>query len=103
MKIYFEDGELLSPQIYNINYVVLDAKYGPTYCEKILDKCRRDKSVDAIYTNYVQALSSIYGWNSETEHIDVFLRHPMTQEWTDIDKFTNKIIYNILIKEVMIC
>ena len=87
MKIYFEDGELFNPQLYNTRTVYVNAKYGPTYCKDLLEKCRFDETVDAIYTNYVEALATIYSWNAETKHIDIFLRHPQTQEWTSIDKF----------------
>ena len=87
MKIYFEDGELLNPQLYNTRYIYIDAKYGPTYCNNFLEVCRFDEAVDAIYTNYVEALSTTYSWNAETTHIDIFLRHPQTKEWTPIERF----------------
>ena len=87
MKIYFEDGELFNPQLYNTRTIYVNAKYGPTYCKDLLNKCLYDETVDAIYTNYVDALSTSYSWNAETKHIDIFLRHPQTEEWTSIDKF----------------
>ena len=90
MKIYFEDSMLVFPNLYNINYVEVDAKYGPSFCIELLDKCRFDETVDAIYTNFVDALATTYSWNSETKHIDIFLRHPQTREWISIDKFTDK-------------
>lgn len=90
MKIYFEDGELFSPQLHNTRVIFVDAKYGPTYCINLLDVCRFDELVDAIYTNFVDALATTYSWNSETKHVDIFLRHPQTKEWISIDKFTDK-------------
>lgn len=87
MKVYFEDGTLNNPKLDGMRVVYINASYGPTYCNDLLNKCRFDETVDAIYTNYVEALSATYCWNSETNHADIFLRHPKTQEWTSIDKF----------------
>jgi hypothetical protein len=90
MKVYFEDGVLGCCRLYGINYICIDAQYGPTRCVAELNRCRQDATVEAIYTNYVGALSTSYSWNPETKHVDIFLRHPTTQEWTSIDKFTDR-------------
>ena len=86
MKIYFEDGPLVNPHLYNMDYVKIDAGFGFTYCTNLLWECD-DKKVEAIYTNCIDCLSTYFSWNSKTNSPDIFLRHPQTMEWTAIDKF----------------
>lgn len=86
MKIYFEDGQLSNPHLYDIEYVKIDARYGLTYCTNLLWECD-DKKVEAIYTNCIDCLTATFSWNFKTNSPDIFLRHPKTTEWTSIDKF----------------
>lgn len=86
MKVYFEDGILFNPGLFNVEFVEIDARYGITYCLDLLWECE-NQEVEAIYTNCVDCLSATFSWNYKTNSPDIFLRHPKTMEWTSIDKF----------------
>ena len=91
MKIYFEDGELIStPYLPFNNYYKIDAKYGPKHNRDRLDNFRENNPDCIIYTNSLIALSNEYAWNEELGVPEIYIRAGEYMCFARIDTLTEK-------------
>lgn len=90
MRIYFEDGKLLSISFENMGkYHTLDAAYGPTACETDLNWYNRHYPQEIVYTNYLGAMSSDYSWDKENNRCTCYIRDS-DGYWINIQKMTDR-------------
>lgn len=90
MRVYFEDSKLLPVSLADIGmYHIVDATYGPTACEKDLVWYSRHCPQDAIYTNYLEAMSSDYSWDKENDRCECYIRNS-DGYWINIQKMTDR-------------
>ena len=90
MRIYFEDGKLLPISLADVGkYLVVDATYGPTACEKDLAWYSRRYPRDAIYTNYLGAMSFDYSWDKENDRCECYIRNS-DGYWINIQNMTSR-------------
>ena len=91
MKIYFEDGELVSSGYLPIErYVIVHAGSGVSNNIAVLDDIKeRDPNV-TIYTNSIFAFSNEYAWNEELKLPEIYIRAGEHMIFTRIDKLTTK-------------
>ena len=92
MKIYFEDGELLSwiRSIPEKPTIEIDAGDGPTRNQKDLDLQRIYRPDAIIYTNSLVALSNEYAWNEELKVPEIYIRAGEHMVFTRIDELTTR-------------
>ena len=91
MKIYFEDGELIStPYLPFNNYYKIDAKYGPKHNRDRLDDFRENNPDCIIYTNSLIALSNEYAWNEKLEVPEIYIRAGEYMCFARIDTLTER-------------
>ena len=91
MKIYFEDGELVStPYLPFNNYYKIDAKYGPKHNRDRLDDFRENNPDCIIYTNSLIALSNEYSWNEKLEVPEIYIRAGEYMCFARIDTLTER-------------
>lgn len=91
MKIYFEDGELVStPYLPFSNYYKIDAKYGPKHNRDQLDNFREKDPDCIIYTNSLIALSNEYAWNEELGVPEIYIRAGAYMCFARIDTLTER-------------
>ena len=94
MKIYFEDGPLRD-EIEIPGEILLarvDAINGVSANREDLDLLHsysKEHSV-SIYTNSIFAFSNKYAWNDELKIPEIYIRHGQNDEFTRIDKLTNR-------------
>lgn len=80
MRIYFEDGELVSLAELSeklnadIDFIV-DAKYGITHCDCALLTYSKTQPDVAIYTNSIMAFSNEYAWNKNLKRPEICIRN----------------------------
>lgn len=90
MKIYFEDGELTEPNSRNFRYrYLIDAGYGFTKNNSLLNLIKEIDDKSAIYTNSLLALNNDYAWNDELGVPEIYIRNS-NGNFTRIDKLTHK-------------
>ena len=90
MKIYFEDGVLRSISDVDDNIdIMLDAKYGYSYCDCTLYKLKQDGYHYTVYTNAITALRNEFAWNNELKVPEIYIRNK-DGIFTRIDKLTNR-------------
>lgn len=98
MKIYFEDGRLLSGNEFAGEFLKekigeftrIDAEDGYSNCEYVLEKLRKENYDAIVYTNYVRALSNFYAWNDELKVPEIYLRAGYNNAFIRIDKLTDR-------------
>lgn len=91
MKIYFEDGELVSSGYLPIDrYIVVNAGSGVNTNIKVLDDIKEYNPNAVVYTNSIFAFSNIYAWNEELEVPEVYIRTGKDGIFTRIDYLTDK-------------
>lgn len=95
MKIYFEDGPLedivfIGNTENPIWITPVNGKYGPECNIQALERCKKYKPDCAIYTNSIFAFSNKYAWNGKLKVPEIYIRAGVDEEWTRIDKLTNK-------------
>lgn len=98
MKIYFEDGRLLSGNEFAGEFVNekigqftrIDAADGYSNCEYALEKLRKENKDAIVYTNYVRALSNFYAWNDDLKVPEIYLRAGYNNAFIRIDKLTDR-------------
>ena len=89
MKIYFEDGELNRPISITFDYDrVVDAKYGFTHNDMMLDGIKCYDNNASVYTNSLVALDNRLVWNEELGVPEIYLWRG--NEFVRIDKLTNR-------------
>lgn len=90
MKIYFENGKLVPNE--RLGFVPdfrCDAGEGFSDCENALYVLLRNNPNAVVYTNFTHALSSYFGWNSETKEHDIFIRENTDSEFKSIKELSN--------------
>lgn len=91
MKIYFEDGRLLSKSQLDFKYdFFIDAKNGYSFCQERLDIAKRYYRGCTIYTNSLVALDNRYAWNEDLGVSEIFMRDEKTQNFYRIDELTQR-------------
>jgi hypothetical protein len=92
MKIYFEDGKLLSwiRSIPEKPTMEIDAGDGPTRNQHDLDLQRTYRPDSIIYTNSLIALSNEYAWNEELKVPEIYIRAGEHMVFTRIDELTTR-------------
>lgn len=93
MKIYFEDGKLISTSRLPIKInLILDATCGFSYCQRMLDITKNYNPNASVYTNQLYAFNNYYAWNEELEVPEVYIRDAITDEFVRIDKLTTRLL-----------
>ena len=91
MKIYFEDGELVSSNYLPIkHYIVVNAASGMTSNINVLDNILENNPDAIVYTNSIFAFSNIYAWNEKLKVPEVYVRAGKHMTFTRIDKLTSR-------------
>lgn len=91
MKIYFEDGQLVTSKYFPItDYYKLDAADGPTHNRNMLDTIKECSPDRVIYTNSLIALSNEYAWNEELEVPEIYIRAGEHMNFHRIDELTER-------------
>jgi hypothetical protein len=91
MKIYFEDGDLVSSILLpvHIDYKV-DANRGVTANIYRLDLLNEKRPGATVYTNSIFAFNNMYAWNEDLKTPEIFIRAGEAGAWVRIDKLTNR-------------
>jgi hypothetical protein len=91
MKIYFEDGELVSSGYLPIDrYIVVNAASGVSRNIAVLDYIKETEPNAIVYTNSIFAFSNEYAWNEEFKVPEIYIRAGEHMLFTRIDKLTNR-------------
>ncbi len=91
MKIYFEDGELVSSGYLPIDhYIVINATSGKSQNIAVLEDIKETNPNAVIYTNSIFAFSNEYAWNKELNVPEIYIRAGEHMLFTRIDKLTEK-------------
>lgn len=89
MKIYFEDGPLLSKGYADVDYdYLIDAKNGYTFCEDKFERVKFFHPDKVVYTNSLVGLTSQYAWNESLGVHEIYMRGEDTYQFTRIDELT---------------
>ena len=89
MKIYFEDGRLLtSGHLPFVYHYAIDAKHGISSNLAQLDTLRECEPNATVYTNSIIAFSNKYAWNDEAP--EIYIRAGEHMMFTRIDKLTRR-------------
>ncbi len=89
MKIYFEDGRLVTSGYLPFAYhYAIDAKYGISSNMAQLDTLRECEPNTTVYTNSIFAFSNEYAWNEELKVPEIYIRAGEHMVFTRIDKLT---------------
>jgi hypothetical protein len=93
MKIYFEDGPLLTRKILHPYYYIIDASFGYNYTHhelELIQKLEEKREAHIIvYTNAPIAFSNIYAWDEEAQVPQIYIRNK-EGIFTRIDEMTNR-------------
>lgn len=96
MKIYFEDGQLISEtnkmlaMMYG-NVWEANAVLGVSACIRIATAAQMEKDSEiVIYTNCTELLNNRYAWNDELKVPEVYIRQEATGEFVRVDKCTSR-------------
>jgi hypothetical protein len=91
MKIYFEDGELVSSGYLPITcYIVVNAACGVSRNINVLDDIKECEPNATVYTNSIFAFSNEYAWNEELKVPEIYIRAGEHMLFTRIDKLTTR-------------
>ena len=91
MKIYFEDGSLVTSKYLPIeNYTVVNAANGVSENISVLDRINMEQPGAIIYTNSIFAFRNIYAWNEELKVPEIYIRAGEHMIFTRIDKLTER-------------
>ena len=91
MKIYFEDGELVTSGYLPLDkYYKVDATKGVSANIVRLDGLREFEPDATIYTNQIVALSNEYAWNEELQVPEIYIRAGEHMIFTRIDELTDR-------------
>ena len=91
MKIYFEDGELVTSKYLPFDdYVPVNAIRGVTQNIGVLDDLKKYRPNSTVYTNSIFAFSNIYAWNEELKVPEIYIRAGEHMLFTRIDKLTTR-------------
>ena len=84
MKIYFDEGKLVSPP--KETHVTVDAGNGPIWCFEQLNNAKHSKL--PVYTNFVNAIDSNYHWNYKTNCSDLYFKR--NGKWVNCQSTTSR-------------
>lgn len=94
MKIYFEDGKLVSTNrlpIVKVDFTV-DATYGVSGTINILDELKQRETEDGenlvVYTNSIFAFNNRYAWNEKLKVPEIYIRAGQHMVFKRIDELT---------------
>ena len=91
MKIYFEDGELVTSGYLPIrDYYEIDASKGYSHNEERLERIREKHYNAIVYTNQIAALQTKYCWNKELKVPELYIRAGEHMIFTRIDQLTTR-------------
>jgi hypothetical protein len=94
MKIYFEDGPLLTRKFLQPYYHIIDAGFGYGYTRHELELIQKlEEKRDAhivVYTNAPIAFSNIYAWDEEAQVPQIYIRDNKNGIFTRIDEMTER-------------
>ena len=91
MKIYFEDGELVSSGYLPIDrYIVVNAASGISRNIAVLNDIKETEPNAIVYTNSIFAFSNIYAWNEELKVPEIYIRAGEHMLFTRIDELTDR-------------
>lgn len=91
MKIYFEDGELITSSHLPFEYECrIDAQYGYSKNQSDLDTIKHFNPNKTIYTNSLVALSNEYCWNEELKVPELYIRAGEHMIFTRVDELTTR-------------
>lgn len=91
MKIYFEDGELVSSNYLPIDhYIVVSATSGVSRNIAVLNDIKETEPNAIVYTNSIIAFSNDYAWNEDLKVPEIYIRAGEYMIFTRIDKLTTK-------------
>lgn len=91
MKIYFEDGELVSSGHLPIDrYIVVNAGSGVNTNINVLDNIKQHNPNAVVYTNSIFAFNNKYAWNEELKVPEIYIRAGEYMVFTRIDKLTER-------------
>lgn len=89
MKIYFEDGKLERPNSIDFKYgYMVDAGWGFTQNDSMLDFIRITDNNASVYTNSLVALDNRLAWNEELNAPEIYLWR--NDKFVRIDQLTNR-------------
>ena len=91
MKIYFEDGALITSSGLPFEYECrIDARSGYSANRSDLDSIKHFNPNKIIYTNSLVALSNEYAWNEELQVPELYIRAGEHMVFTRIDELTTR-------------
>ena len=91
MKIYFEDGEIVSSGYLPIDrYIVVNAASGVSRNIAVLNDIKETEPDAIVYTNSIFAFNNIYAWNEELKVPEIYIRAGEHMLFTRIDKLTDR-------------
>ena len=90
MRVYFEDDVLIELEdLYRDSYHKIDATLGPSRCLKELHWYKKYSPDAIIYTNFLNALSSDFSWDTVNNKCAAYIRNSQGV-WTNIQELTDK-------------
>ena len=91
MKIYFEDGNLVTSDYLPIDHcIVVNAGSGVNSNINVLNLIKENNPNATVYTNSIFAFSNIYAWNEELKVPEIYIRAGEHMLFTRIDKLTTR-------------
>lgn len=91
MKIYFEDGELVTSKYLPFDdYIPVNAVCGVSNNMNVLDSLNKYRPNSVIYTNSILAFSNEYAWNEELKVPEIYIRTGEHMVFTRIDALTTR-------------
>ena len=91
MKVYFEDGNLLSTTVLSCDPdIIIDAGMGVSKCIAALDAALLMNSDCVVYTNAIVALNNKYVWDEKENIPQLYIRNGEYQLFTNITECTNR-------------
>ena len=90
MRVYFEDDILIELEGFNRDeYYKIDATLGPSQCLKELYWHKKYSYNPIIYTNFLNALSFDFSWDTTNNKCAAYIRNSQGV-WTNIQELTDR-------------
>lgn len=89
MKIYFEDGTLVTSGYLPFDRcIIVHAESGVSCNISVLDRIKEEDPNAVVYTNSIFAFSNEYAWNEELKVPEIYIRAGVHMVFTRIDQLT---------------